>query len=184
MRSIIVALFCMSVPAMATTMEMVEVSKNTYGGGVGVEGRLRDDVNPEVKDTQVLPQFFAQFRNREHLGLSLEGSYEGKDSESGALQISTRTYQLGVWGRYGFREPLRWTPFASVGAGYFLDQVTSSYGEESDTRAGRRGFVGLGGGISHALWEHLLLEGELKTAAVQDRKDPSFSAILRVGAIL
>jgi hypothetical protein len=186
MRIVILVVALLSLPVFATEMEMVEIEAprtNRFSAGAGVEGRAREEINPEVKEGRALPVFFAQYRLGE-FGAVVEGGYDHKETAAGGLSIETQTYQLGFWGRYEFAEPLRWSPFAGVGAGYFFDEVTSSFESESDTRDGRRGFMGVGGGVSHAAFKHLLLEAEMRAAFVQDRKDASYSAILRVGFVL
>lgn len=191
MRTLIFALLLSALSAHATETEMVEVPAEDvavtrtgrFSAGAGFEGRAREEVNPDSTDGHLLPHFFAQYRYNS-MGVSLEGGYESRETKSGALSIESRSYQLGAWGRYEFREPLHWSPFAGMGAGYYFDQVTSRYFNESDERSGRRGFWGLGGGISHAAMEHLLLEAELRAALIQDRKDVSYSALFRIGYVL
>lgn len=151
--------------------------------GTGIEGRMREEVNPDSKEGQLLPHFFAQYRLFP-FGLSIEGAMEEHDTHSGALKIESRSYQTGLWGRYEFAEPLHWSPFAGLGAGAFFDEVTSKYKSEVDQRSGRRGFFGLSGGISHSAWRHLLFEAEMRAIVVQDRKDVAYSGILRVGFLL
>lgn len=151
--------------------------------GTGFEGRLQEDINPQLPDTQVLPHVFAQYRIWP-FGVSVEADWSERDSNSGALSIETRTLNLGLWGRYEFREPLKWSPFAGAGFGMGFDRVTSRFLEESDVRQGRRGFFGMGGGLTHSPLKHLLLEAEVRAALIQDRKDIALSGIFRLGFVL
>lgn len=159
------------------------LAQGRISAGAGMEGRVQEDVNPELRESKVLPQFFVQYRFLP-LAVSIEGGSEERTTSSGALQIKTNSSSVGLWGRYEFLEPLRWSPFAGAGMGAYFDEVTSRFGSAVDVREGQRNFFGLNGGISHSLWRHLLLEGEMRAVLIQDRKDVAFSGIIRIGFVL
>ncbi len=163
--------------------EAPAVRKHRFSGGTGIEGRVQQEVNPQITEAKALPHFFAQYRY-DSFGLALEGNNQERSSSSGALKVKSRTINLGLWGRYEFLKPLRWSPFLALGVGSYFDTVTSRYADEMDERSGRRDFFGLGGGVSTALWDHLLLEAEMRAALIQDRKDIAYSGILRIGFVL
>lgn len=159
-------------------------SRLRWSAGAGLEGRIRQDINPDLPDTKVLPPLFMQIHGK-RLSAQLEfTAFEEKKSTLGALEIESETYTLGGWGRYAFKEPFHWSPFAAAGGGVFFDRVESSYLEESTEVSGRRYFMGLGGGVTHELIPHLEIEGEIRAALIEDRKDVSFSGIIRLGVLL
>jgi len=158
-------------------------AQGRISAGTGIEGRVSEDVNPELREGKFLPQFFAQYRMKPY-AVSIEGGTEERDTSSGAFKVESRSYNFGAWGRYEFLEPLRWSPFAGAGVGAYFDEVTSKFGDAVDERDGQRRFFGFNGGISHSLWNHLLLEAEMRAVLIQDRKDIAFSGLLKIGFIL
>lgn len=159
-------------------------SRLRWSAGAGFEGRVRQDVNPDMPRTKILPPLFMQV-HRNRLSAQLEfTAFEKEKSTLGALEIESETYTLGAWGRYAFNEPFHWSPFAAAGGGVFFDRVESKYLDESTEVTGRRYFMGVGGGLTHELFEHFEVEGEIRAALVEDRKDVSLSGIIRLGVVL
>lgn len=155
-----------------------------WAAGAGIEGRIRQDINPDLPRTKVVPPLYMQI-HRKRLSAQLEfTAFEKERSNLGALEIESETYTFGAWGRYAFREPLTWSPFAAAGGGVFFDRVESTYMDSSTEVTGRRYFMGVGGGISHELIPHFEIEGEIRAALIEDRKDVTMSGILRLGVVL
>lgn len=167
----------------AVFAEESEVSRLRWSVGTGVEARAQQEVNPEYYEVQTLPQLFAQFRLHPWTA-TVETGYEQRETNAGALLITSRSFNLGVWGRYEFREPLRWSPFLAGGVGAYFDTVGSQFATSHDERHGQRKYIGVGGGMAHAFWTHFLTEAEIRTALVEDRADVAWSFIVRVGYIL
>jgi hypothetical protein len=44
--------------------------------------------------------------------------------------------------------------------------------------------LGVNNGLGYRAWKYVLVEGEIKAALIQDRKDAAYSGILRLGVIL
>lgn len=151
-----------------------------FGGGLGYEVRIQREVNPDFAETKSMPQAFAQMQFT-HWGAHIEGAVENQTSTSGGLTISARSYNFGGWGRYKFLEQKMWRPFVAAGLGSYFDRVTSEFGNASNESKGKRPYVGLGGGMAVVFWEHLLLETEARVALVRERKEPTLSALLRIG---
>jgi hypothetical protein len=147
--------------------------------GLGLEARLQQEVNPDYAEVKTLGQIFAQ-SHFEKWSLHYELAYEKRESNSGALMITSRSYNSGIWGRYRFVNERRWTPFVSSGVGAYFDKVTSRWGV-ADERKGIRPYWGLGGGVSAVYWEYLLLEVEARGMLVQERIGPLAAALLRIG---
>lgn len=155
-----------------------------FAAGAGIEGRIRQDINPDMPSPKFRPPLFMQVHlNRWTAQLEFT-PFDEQTSNLGALTIKTETYTLGAWGHYAFREPFHWSPFLSAGFGVIFDKVESTYFNESAEITGQRYFSGFGGGITHELIPNLEVEGELRAALIEDRKDVSFSGIVRVGVIL
>jgi hypothetical protein len=148
--------------------------------GTGFEARLQREVNPDYTEAAMLGELFVQM-NRGHWGGQLEISQEERNTSSGALHIDTVTTNAGGWGRYTILLERPWHPYFTGGVGSYFDNVKSSYGSSSIEKNGRRLYWGLGVGISRTFWEHLLVEAEGRGALVEDRKDPVFSGLIRVG---
>lgn len=98
--------------------------------GSGVEVRGQQEINPQYMEARMLPQFFLQARYRPFM-VSLEGSYERRDTATGPLSVSSQSSQIGVWGRYEFLGSDEFTPFAGAGVGLSFDRVDMSYGDEA-----------------------------------------------------
>ncbi len=63
----------------------------------------------------------------------------------------------------------------------YFDRVTTQFAGSSDVRSSRRGFVGVGGGITVTFWRRLMVEGEVRGASVAERDEPMFSFLLKAG---
>jgi len=150
--------------------------------GAGSETRLQQEINSQAVESKSMPQFFIQYRLGPW-GFGIELGREELDTASGGLSVSTKTWSSGFWARREFLQPLEFSPFVGAGAGLYFDEVTSRFGAAEDVRSGQRMFAGLGGGLSHALWEHLLVEAEARVLAIQDRKEVAFSGIIRIGYV-
>lgn len=155
-------------------------ARPTFGGGLGFELRIQREVNPDYAEAKGTPQLFAQM-SFVNWGAHLESSLEKQSTSSGGLSVSSRSYNLGAWARYKFLAEKRWRPFASAGLGSFFDKVTSDFGAASNDSSGTRPYAGLGGGLAVVFWNHLVLESEARVTMVRERKEPMFSALLRVG---
>lgn len=151
-----------------------------WSTGLGMESRMQREVNPDYVDMRNSGTLYAKARFWPMAAL-LEAAREDRDSHSGDLRIKASSMMLGVWGRYEFRDPDKWSPFAGLGAGQYFDQVQTSFGEQVDTRKARRGFMGVGLGLTKTYWQHLLLELEARAAAIQRRDQIQFSGLFRVG---
>ncbi len=151
-----------------------------FGGGLGYEVRIQREVNPDFAETKSVPQLFAQMLFT-HWGAHVEAGTETQSSNSGGLSVDARSVNVGAWGRYKFLEEKRWRPFASAGVGSYFDRVTSQFGTASNVSRGKRPYVGFGGGISAVFWERMLFETELRGSLVRERKEPTLSALLRIG---
>lgn len=161
------------------SMLSTAAARPQWGLGLGYEGRLQKEVNPDYMEVKSVYHGFVQARFHPwiaHLDLGYES---GKDS-SGGLTIASRSYSPSLWGRYEFLET-RWRPFVGTGVGAYFDRVTSTLGSASDERNGRRLFWGLGGGLSATFWDHFLVETEARLAFIEDRRDPLLSLLLRLG---
>lgn len=177
MRALIFAvLFCSKV-TLAAPVERWSV-------GTGMELRGQQEVNPQYMEARTLPHFFAQFR-KFPFTISLEGGYEERRTSTGLFSVATKSIGLSLWGRYEFREPLRWSPYASVGVGSYFDSVDFNYGDgaAATARKGRRDLFGIGGGISHAFFIHFLQELEARAVLIEDRRDIAWTVIYRLGYV-
>ncbi|MGE0526518.1 MAG: hypothetical protein AB7G93_05070 [Bdellovibrionales bacterium] len=154
-----------------------------WGGGMGIEGRLSKEVNPDYVETGALPRLYGQ-AFLWPWGASLELGQQKQVSEAGGLAILARTTELSLWGRYAFTESERWMPYATVGAGVYFDQVTSTLGAAYDERDGERGLFGLGGGLSKRFLKYMNVDVEARAVMAEDRRNPVFSGILRLGVQL
>lgn len=152
----------------------------TWGAGLAMENRIQREVNPDYADMKSFGQLYAEVRFWPW-ALLIEGGSEAANSDSGTLHIQSATYSLGLWGRYEFYAPSRWSPFLSAGLGSYFDSVKTTFAGDIDNRTGTRGYFGLGAGIRKVLWSHLSLEAELRGQFVEDRKDPYASGLLRLG---
>ncbi len=159
-------------------------SRLRWSGGTGVEVRGEQEINPQYMEARVFPQFFLQMRYFPYT-VSIEGSYERRDSSSGQLSVSSQSSRIGIWGRYEFRNPLQWSPFLGLGIGQSFDRVDMNYGDglAAKAYAGQRQFAGLSAGLSHALWDHVLQELETKAVLIEDRRDIAWSLIYRLGFV-
>lgn len=172
MRALILLAFWFATPAFALD----------YGVGLGLETRLVKDVNPGYTSTRSLAHVFQELR-LERFVFTVEVGYDKSEGSAGGLSIRRATVTATTWARYAFLDFDRWSPYVTVGLGSHFDRVTSSFADESDTRRGTRLMTGLGGGIAKTLWDHLLLEGEVRGVFVREQKEPGLSLILRVGAL-
>lgn len=179
---LVIGLFVVVCGFSAHGLELLKGEQH-WSAGSGLVGRLQEDVNPQMSDTQLLPQFFVQF-HKGALAVSLEGDWQEQESRSGAFSITSRTFGIGLWGRYELVRDNGLVPFLGAGVGSYFDTVTSRYQDEEDQRQGKRRFLGVGGGLGYRAWKYLLVEGEIKAALIQDRKDATYSGILRLGVIL
>ncbi len=179
------ALICFFVALVSVSTHALNLleGESHWSAGSGIVGRLNEDVNPKMSDTSVLPQFYFQFAKGQ-LAASLEGDWQEKETSTGAFSVTSRTFSLGLWGRYQVEKSNGLVPFVGGGAGSYFDIITSRYQEEEDRRNGRRGFFGVGGGAGFKRWKYLLLEAEIKAALIQDRKDIAYSGIFRLGFYL
>jgi hypothetical protein len=117
----------------------------------------------------------------ENWGLHVELGKEDHVTNAGAMTISSKSYNSGVWGRYIFRNTHLWQPFLGAGVGAYFDTVTSRFGNALDERSGVRPYVGANAGVSAVFWKYLLVEAEGRMTGVRDRKEPMLSALLRIG---
>lgn len=163
-------------------MQLANAEISAWSAGLGVEGRLQKEVNPDFVEGRTVGMLFGQILFS-RWGIHSELSVEDHTSNSGAMTIAAKTYSAGVWGRYIFINPFRWQPYVSLGLGANFDTITSRFGAVTDERSGRRYFAGTGFGISAIFWKHLLTEAEGKVVGVQDRKEPMISALFRIGFI-
>lgn len=152
----------------------------TWSLGTGLEARVQRQVNPDYSEFATLGQLFVQMQ-RGNWGAQLEVSQEEHNTSSGGFHIDTTSTNAGAWGRYTILPERAWHPFFAGGLGSYFDKVTSSYGSSSVEKNGRRAYWGLGVGIARTFWQHLLLEAEGRGTMVEDRKDPMFSGLIRVG---
>lgn len=181
MRALILILAAL-LSVSAHALNLLE-GESHWSAGSGIVGRFNEDVNPKMSETAVLPQFYFQFIKGQ-LGASLEGDWQERETSTGAFSVTSRTFSLGLWGRYQIEKSSGLAPFIGAGAGSYFDRITSRYQEEEDERNGRRSFFGIGGGAGFKRWKYLLLEAEIKAALIQDRKDIAYSGILRLGFFL
>lgn len=158
--------------------------KVRFSLGTGLEVRGQQEINPQYVEARFLPQLFLQARFFPY-SLTLEGGYEQRETNTGPLSIASKSSQIGLWGRYEFGQPFRWSPFLGLGVGASFDTVNLNYGDgmAAKTYRGRRDFVGFGAGLSHVVWGHLLQELETKAVLIEDRRDIAWSATYRVGFI-
>ena len=148
--------------------------------GTSLEARPQREVNPDFYEATAMGQLFAQASFGKWAGL-LEVGRETKDSSTGGMSIDSDTTVAGAWARYSLAPERPWRPIASLGLGAYFDKVTSTYGSSSTERSGKRLFWGAGVGVSRVLWKHLLVEAEGRGSLIEDRKDPLFSVLIRVG---
>ncbi|MGE4133374.1 MAG: hypothetical protein AB7F86_17150 [Bdellovibrionales bacterium] len=158
-------------------------SVNRWSLGHGFESRVQSGINSEQTENTNLPTFFGQYR-REAWSVTLEsGLQPERRTQSGGLSITSNTWSLGAWARYEFMQPLRHSPFLSLGYGRYFDNVQSKFGSAVDERSGQRYFYGLGGGMSHAFWNHFLVEAELRALVIQNQQDFALAGSLRAGFV-
>lgn len=155
-------------------------AKPTYAMGVGIESRLEHEVNPAYSTAQNLGQLYGKIRLWPW-ALLVELNHQSETTGSGSLNIRSETTGLGLWGRYEFLNPEKWSPFATVGGGAYFDEVTTNFEASTDVRAGRRGFGGVGGGLTVTFWQRFLVEAEGRGMMIQERVDPLFTFLLRAG---
>ncbi len=156
-------------------------SKPDFAMGMAMESRLEQNVNPDYAATRFNEQLYGKLRFWPWAVL-LEGGLEGRESSSGSYRVKTQTGTVAAWARYEFIPVTRgWSPFVSIGVGAYFDRVNTQIDTYDDTRSSRRGLMGLGGGLTASLWRYLLLEAEGRISGVQERKDPLYSALLRIG---
>ena len=148
--------------------------------GTSVEARAQREVNPDFYEATAVGQLFAQASIGKWAGL-LEVGQDSRDSRTGGMSIDSDTTVVGGWGRYSFAPERKWRPIAGLGLGAYFDKVTSTFGSSSVERNGQRLFWGAGVGLSRILWKHMLVEAEGRGSLIEDRKDPLFSVLLRVG---
>lgn len=151
-----------------------------YALGGGMESRLQKEVNPDYVEAKHVGGVFGKI-SFWPMAVVVEAAQQERESQVGGLKIKSSTNNFGLWGRYEFRDPGTWSPFAGIGAGLYMDKVVTSFEGNDDTRSGNRGFMGLGGGLTKTFWKYLLVELEARVATVQDRNDPFLSALLRAG---
>lgn len=158
--------------------------RSRFSFGTGIEVRGQQEINPQYVEARMLPQFFMQARFFPY-SLTLEGGYEQRETNTGPMSVATKSAQIGIWGRYEFGNPYKWSPFLGLGVGASFDTVNLNYGDGMAAKSyrGRRDYVGAGAGISHVLWGHFLNELEAKAVLIEDRRDIAWSAIYRVGFI-
>ncbi len=174
-RTLTLVLFTLiSAPAFA--------APSTYSMGLGMESRLVKEVNPDYTNAQFAGQLYGTVRFWPW-DLSVEVTPEEKRSAaSGSLSITSQTTTLSFWGRYEFlAADRRLMPFASLGLGMYFDRVTTKFNGESDTRGSRRGFAGVGLGLTATLWKRLQLEAEARGSSVEEREEMLFSLLLHAG---
>lgn len=147
--------------------------------GTGLETRFQKEVNPDYAEMKAIGQLFAQANFGVWAGHA-ELGHEVQESNSGALSITSKSLNFGLWGRYQFLTD-QYRPFVSTGLGSYFDTVTTRFGASEDERTGTRPYWGLGGGISAVFWEHLLVEVEGRGALIRDRKEPTLAALFRAG---
>ena len=148
--------------------------------GTSMEARAQREVNPDFYEASAVGQLFAQASFGKWAGL-LEVGQESRDSSTGGMSIDSDTVMAGAWARYSLAPERKWRPIAGLGLGAYFDKVTSTYGSSSVERSGQRMFGGAGVGLSRVLWKHMLVEAEGRGSLIEDRKDPLFSVLLRVG---
>ena len=155
-------------------------SAATWSMGGLMESRMQKEVNPDYAELKNTGGIFAKV-GFWPMAVLLESAREERDSGSGGLKVSSESTSLGVWGRYEFRDPGTWSPFAGIGAGMHFDKVTTTFAGQRDVRSGQRNFMGVGGGITKSFWSHVLVELEARAVTVQQRNDPMLSALFRAG---
>jgi hypothetical protein len=148
--------------------------------GTAMEARMQREVNPDYYEASAIGQLFAQASFGKWAAL-LEVGQDSSDSSSGGVSVDNDTLSVGAWGRYSLAPERKWRPVAGLGLGAYFDKVTSTYGSSSSERRGERYFGGAGVGLSHTFFKHMLIEGEGRAALIEDRKDPLFSVLLRLG---
>ncbi len=154
-----------------------------FSFGTGLEVRGQQEINPQYMEAKVLPQFFVQVRYFPYT-LSLEGSYERRDTSTGPLSVSSQSSQMGLWGRYEFIPAAKLSPYAGAGVGLSFDTVDLNYGDAATkTYRGRREFFGLSAGVRYEFWNHLMQELETKAVLIEDRRDIALSLIYRLGFV-
>jgi hypothetical protein len=157
-----------------------QAEASSISAGLGLEARMQKEVNPDYIEGKTLGQIFAQVL-WENWGLHVELGKEDHVTNAGAMTISSKSYNSGVWGRYIFRNTHLWQPFLGAGVGAYFDTVTSRFGNALDERSGVRPYVGANAGVSAVFWKYLLVEAEGRMTGVRDRKEPMLSALLRIG---
>ena len=151
-----------------------------WGLGAEMESRSARDVNPDYTGVHSVGGIFGKLSFDPWAAL-LEISREAHDSGSGSLSVHAQTTTVGLWGNYQFLLSETFRPFVSLGLGSYFDQVETKFQSSSASRGGRRLFIGAGGGVSSTLWQHLLLEAEVRVNSIEDSKDPVLSGVLRLG---
>lgn len=168
----------MTVGAAATAAE-----PSKWQAGVGMESRLQSEVNPDYEKLENVGLLFGRV-NFDRIAAQLELGQQERTSSSGSLAVTTKTQMIGLWGRYKYLNLERANPFVGVGAGTYMDQVDSEFEQSEDSREARRDFVGLGTGVGVPVWKVLDLEGEVRMGLIEQREDPLFSFLVRVGVRL
>jgi len=157
-----------------------EASKLDMAMGFGMESRMQRDVNPEYNTQQNSGQLYAKLRFWPW-ALEIETGRSELDSGQGSLRIRSESTLLGLWGRYEFKDPGTFAPFASLGVGSYFDVVDTTFESSHDRRTGLRKFMGAGGGVSTVFWTHLQVELEGRVMTLEETKDPIFSGLIRIG---
>jgi hypothetical protein len=151
-----------------------------WSAGLGMESRLQREVNPDYADMHNIGTLYAKARFWP-LAVLLEAEQQERDSHSGDLRIRSDSTQLGLWGRYEFRDPEVWSPFVGLGIGTSFDRVRTSFGDDQDTRRAQRHFMGTAAGLTKTFWKHMLTELEAR-ATLMERRDQYFlSGLIRIG---
>ena len=158
----------------------VNAEAPSISAGLGIEARMQREMNPDYVEGKTLGQVFAQVLWPKW-GVHAEFGQEKRVSNSGAMTITSKSYNTGVWGRYTFRNDHLWQPFLGAGLGAYFDNVSSRFGGTVDERSGTRPYIGANVGVSAVFWKYLLVEAEGRASGVRDRKEPMLSALLRIG---
>lgn len=148
--------------------------------GTALEARAQREINSDYTQLRNSGQLFAQARFLPWVA-HVELGREDQRTRAGAVGVDSRSLSLAGWGRFEFENERRWKPFLGSGIGAYFDQVSTRFGAEKDIRQGRRLFAGIAVGLTAIYWENLLVELEGRTALVEDREEPNFSALVRLG---
>jgi hypothetical protein len=159
----------------------VSASITPFSMGLALESRLDREVNPEISKVNNVPQISARY-SFDRVAAQLEYSQQQASSGAGSLRITTMSRLATLWGRYKYLPYTSWNPFVGVGGGYYFDKVESKFEQSSNSRGGQRRVLGLGTGVgTPPLWETLDLEGEMRVSTIEQRSEPMFSFLLRLG---